>query len=176
MYIKNTKFKGLKIINGNSFFDKRGFFREIFKKKILKQHKPIFWCISKSKKNVLRGLHIQVKNTQEKFVTVIKGKIIDVVVDLRKNSNTFGKHFKIILSSKKSNSLLIPAGFAHGFLTLSNENIILYSNSNYRSKKNEIGLLWNDKKLKINWPIKKPIISTKDKFNLTLNQYIQKYN
>jgi len=175
MYIKNTKFKGLKIINGNSFFDNRGFFREIFKKKILKHHKPIFWCVSKSKKNVLRGLHIQVKNTQEKFVTVIKGKIIDVVVDLRKNSNTFGRHFKIILSSKKSNSILIPAGFAHGFLALENENLVLYSNNNYRSEKNEIGLIWNDKDLNIKWPKKKLIISKKDKYNLTLKEYIKRF-
>ena len=132
MNIKNTKFKGLKIINGKVFFDNRGFFREIFKKNLLKRHKPIFWCLSKSKKNVLRGIHIQTKNSQEKFVTVLKGKIIDVVVDLRKNSKTFGKHYKIILSSEKSNSILIPAGFAHGFLALENENLVLYSNNNYR--------------------------------------------
>ena len=175
MYIKNTKFKGLKIINGKAFFDNRGFFREIFKKKFLNQHKPIFWCLSKSKKNVLRGLHMQFKNTQEKFLTVIKGKIIDVVVDLRKNSNTFGQHLKITLSSKKCNSILIPAGFAHGFLALEKENIILYSNNNYRSKKNEIGLLWNDKDLNIKWPKKKLIISKKDKYNLTLKEYIRRF-
>ena len=163
MNIKNTKFKGLKIINGKVFFDNRGFFREIFKKNLLKRHKPIFWCLSKSKKNVLRGIHIQTKNSQEKFVTVLKGKIIDVVVDLRKNSKTFGKHYKIILSSKKSNSILIPAGFAHGFLALENENLVLYSNNNYRSEKNEIGLIWNDKDLNIKWPKKKLIISKKDK-------------
>ena len=175
MNIKNTKFKGLKIINGKVFFDNRGFFREIFKKNLLKRHKPIFWCLSKSKKNVLRGIHIQTKNSQEKFVTVLKGKIIDVVVDLRKNSKTFGKHYKIILSSKKSNSILIPAGFAHGFLALENENLVLYSNNNYRSKKNEIGLIWNDKDLNIKWPKKKLIISKKDKYNLTLKEYIKRF-
>ena len=175
MYIKNTKFKGLKIINGKAFFDNRGFFREIFKKKFLNQHKPIFWCLSKSKKNVLRGLHMQFKNTQEKFLTVIKGKIIDVVVDLRKNSNTFGQHLKITLSSKKCNSILIPAGFAHGFLALEKENIILYSNNNYRSENHEIGLLWNDKNLNIKWPNKKLIISSKDKSNISLNEYIKKF-
>ena len=173
MHIKNTKFKGLKIINGKAFLDNRGFFREIFKKNILKRHKPIFWCLSKSKKNVLRGLHIQVKNTQEKFVTVIKGKIIDIVVDLRKNSNTFGKHLKITLSSKKCNSVLIPAGFAHGFLALEKENIVLYSNNNYRSKNNEVGLLWNDKDLNIKWPNKKLIISNKDRSNISFNEYIK---
>lgn len=175
MNIKNTKFKGLKIINGKVFFDNRGFFREIFKKNLLKKYKPIFWCLSKSKKNVLRGIHIQTKNSQEKFVTVLKGKIIDVVVDLRKNSKTFGKHYKIILSSKKSNSILIPAGFAHGFLALENENLVLYSNNNYRSEKNEIGLMWNDKDLNIKWPKKKLIISKKDKYNLTLKEYIKRF-
>ena len=118
---------------------------------------------------------MQFKNTQEKFLTVIKGKIIDVVVDLRKNSNTFGQHLKITLSSKKCNSILIPAGFAHGFLALEKENIILYSNNNYRSKKNEIGLLWNDKDLNIKWPKKKLIISKKDKYNLTLKEYIRRF-
>lgn len=174
MKIKDTKFKGLKIIENNSFADNRGFFREVFKNKDLKKHNPIFWCISNSKKNVLRGLHIQTKNSQEKFVTVLKGKIIDVVVDLRRNSKTFGKYFKIILSSKKSNSILIPEGFAHGFLTLDSENIVLYSNNNYRSKNHEVGIMWNDKSLKINWPKRKFIISEKDKSNLSLKDYIKK--
>ena len=175
MKIKNVNITGLKIIKTKFFFDNRGFFREIFKKNILKKHKPIFWCLSKSKRNVLRGLHIQVKNTQEKFVTVIKGKIIDIVVDLRKNSNTFGKHLKITLSSKKCNSVLIPAGFAHGFLALEKENIVLYSNNNYRSKNNEVGLLWNDKDLNIKWPNKKLIISNKDRSNISFNEYIEKF-
>ena len=100
---------------------------------------------------------------QAKFVTVLKGKILDVVVDLRIKSKTFGKHFKIELSEKNSKSLLIPKGFAHGFLGLEKENIVLYSNDNYRSQKNEVGILWNDKKLKINWPKKKLIISKKIK-------------
>ena len=142
-----TKFKNLNVIKGKIFYDTRGYFREVFKKKGVKTHKPIFWSMSKSKKGVLRGLHIQTKNMQEKFVSVIKGKILDVVVDLRSKSKTFGKYYKIILSDKNAKSILIPAGFAHGFLGLEKENIILYSNNNYRSQKNEIGLLWNDKNL-----------------------------
>ena len=135
MKIENTKFKGLKIYKGKIFYDKRGFFREIYQKRKLKSHNPIFWCISNSKKNVFRGMHIQNRNMQEKFVSVIMGKIIDVVVDLRPKSKTFGKHFKILLSEKNAKSILIPAGFAHGFMGLENKNIILYSNNNYRSKK-----------------------------------------
>ena len=155
MKIKKTKFKGLNVVQGISFYDNRGFFREIFKEKLLKKYKPIFWCISKSKKGVLRGLHLQKKNKQAKFISVLKGKILDVVVDLRSNSKTFGKHFKIELSEKNSKSLIIPRGFAHGFLCLGKENIVLYSNDNYRSKKDEIGISWNDKKLNINWGRKK---------------------
>ena len=174
MKIQKTAFKGLKIIIGKIYYDSRGFFREIYKKKILKNHRPIFWCTSKSKKNVLRGLHLQTRNTQEKFVSVIKGKILDVVVDVRSKSKTFGKHFKIILSDKNAKSLLIPAGFAHGFLGLDKENIILYSNSNYRTKKNEIGLKWNDKQLKIFWPKIKLIVSKKDKLNMSFVEYCKK--
>jgi dTDP-4-dehydrorhamnose 3,5-epimerase len=173
MKIQKTNFKDLKIVNGVIFYDSRGFFKEIYQKKKLKIHTPVFWCMSKSKKNVLRGLHMQKKNMQEKFVTVIKGKILDVVVDLRPKSKTFGKHFKIILSDKNAKSILIPAGFAHGFMGLEDENIILYSNNNYRSKKNEIGLLWNDKNLNIKWPKAKLIISKKDKFNMTFSQYLK---
>ena len=122
--------------------------------------------MSKSKKNVLRGLHLQTKNSQEKFVSVIKGKILDVIVDLRKKSKTFGKHYKIILSEKNCKSIYIPPGFIHGFLGLDNENIVIYSCTNYRDKNSEVGINWNDKDLKINWNIKSPILSQKDKKNL----------
>ena len=172
MRFHKTKFKGLEVIEGKIFYDPRGYFREVYEKKKLKKHRPIFWCMSKSKKNVLRGLHLQTKKMQEKFVSVIKGRILDVVVDLRTKSKTFGKYFQITLSDKNSKSLLIPAGFAHGFLALEKENIILYSNNNYRSKKNEVGLLWNDKSLKIKWPKTKKIISRKDKLNITLVDYL----
>jgi len=173
MKIISTKFKGLKILSGKTFYDKRGFFREVFKNKLINNYKPLFWCTSKSKKNVLRGLHLQKRNSQAKFISVLKGKILDVVVDLRLKSNTFGKYFMIELSEKNSKSLFIPKGFAHGFLGLNKENIVLYSNDNYRSKKNEIGILWNDKKIKINWPKKKLIISKKDRGNITLDQYLK---
>ena len=175
MIIKNTKIRGLKIFKGKNFYDSRGFFREIFVKKKIKAHRPVFWCTSKSKKNVLRGLHLQTKNSQEKYVSVLKGKILDVVVDLRKKSKTFGQHFKTILSDKNAKSLLIPSGCAHGFLGLDKENIVIYSNNNYRSKNSENGLIWNDEKLKIKWPKNKFIISKKDKNNLTFDDFCQKF-
>jgi len=169
------KIKGLKIFKGKNFYDSRGFFREIFMKKKVKEHKPIFWCTSKSKKNVLRGLHLQTKNSQEKYVSVLKGKILDVVVDLRRKSKTFGKHFKIIISERNAQSILIPSGCAHGFLGLDKENIVIYSNNNYRSKNGEAGLIWNDKDLKIRWPKKSLIISKKDKSNLSFKNFCHKY-
>ena len=126
--------------------------------------------MSSSKKNIIRGLHYQSKDPQGKFISVVKGKIFDVAVDLRKNSKTFGKHFKTILSDKNETSIYIPQGFAHGFATLDKENIVVYSCSNYRNKKSERGIIWNDKKLNIKWPILKPIISKKDLNNLTFDE------
>ena len=171
MKIISTKFSGLKVIKSKIFKDTRGFFKEDFKKKFFKEKKFIFGCTSSSKKNVLRGLHLQTKFSQAKYLSILKGSILDVVVDLRKNSKTFGKHFKIILSDGNAKSLFIPPGFAHGFLGLKKENIIYYYCTNYRSAKHEIGLLWNDKDLKINWNIKNPILSKKDKNNLKFKEY-----
>jgi dTDP-4-dehydrorhamnose 3,5-epimerase len=171
MKVISTKFSGLKVIQSKSYKDRRGLFKEDFKKKFFKNKKFVFGCTSTSKKNVIRGLHLQTKFSQGKYVSVLKGSIFDVVVDLRKDSKTFGKHFKIILSDNNAKSLFIPAGFAHGFLGLKKENIIYYYCTNYRSAKHEKGILWNDKKLNIKWPIKKPIISLKDKKNLTFSEF-----
>tara|TARA_B100001540_G_C15600055_1_gene548135 strand:- start:95 stop:613 length:519 start_codon:yes stop_codon:yes gene_type:complete len=171
MKIVKTKFKGLYVFEGQTFKDQRGFLRECFRKKIIKRN-LVFSIVSKSKKNVLRGLHLQVHKPQEKFLTVLKGKILDVAVDLRRSSKTFGKHFKIILSEKKSNHLLIPKGFAHGFLSLEKESIVLYNCSTYRYKKGERSIIWNDKDLKIRWGIKNPVVSKKDKKGLTLKEFL----
>ncbi len=130
--------------------------------------------MSFSKKNVIRGLHLQTKKSQGKFISVLKGKIFDVAIDLRRNSKTFGKCFKSILSEKNNKSVYIPPGFAHGFCALDKENYVIYSCTNYRDKKSEIGIIYNDKDLDIKWPIKKPIISSKDKMNLTLADYLKK--
>jgi len=163
MKIVNTKFQGLKIIKGINYYDNRGYFRETFKNSFFRNKNFIFWCMSKSKKNVIRGLHLQKEFRQDKFVSVVKGKIFDVVVDLRKKEKTYGKKYSIILSEKNSTSLFIPAGFAHGFCTMAKENLVFYGCTNYRSKDDEIGILWNDSELKIKWPTKKPIISQKDR-------------
>ena len=99
---------------------------------------------------------------------------MDVAVDLRKNSKTFGKHHKVLLSDSNCKSFFIPKGFAHGFLGLEKENIVLYACSNYRHKNSETSIKWNDEKLKINWGIKKPILSEKDKKALSFESYVKK--
>ena len=165
-----TNFNGLKIFKSKNIFDNRGYFREVFIKK-KSRNNLIFTVVSKSKKNVLRGLHIQVKKQQGKYVSVVKGKILDVCVDCRKNSKSFGKNYKIILSEKNAKSIYIPPGFIHGFLGLEKENIVVYSCTNYRDKDSEMGVIWNDADLKIKWPIKKPIISDKDKNNISFNEF-----
>ena len=111
---KLTKFNGLYVFTGKRFDDKRGFLREIFKEKILNK-KLKFTIVSSSKKNVLRGLHYQNNKPQDKFITVIKGRILDVVVDIRKNSKTYGKHFKIELSEFNSKILFVPKGLRMDF-------------------------------------------------------------
>ena len=175
MKILNTKFNGLKIIKGINHYDSRGFFRETFKNSLFKKKKFIFWCLSKSKKKVIRGLHLQKKFQQDKFVSVVQGKIFDVALDLRKNSKTFGKYFSIILSNKNSTSVFIPAGFAHGFCALEKENLIFYGCTNYRSKNNEVGIVWNDKDLKVKWPLNKPIVSIKDRNNISFKNFKKLY-
>ena len=162
---------GIKIFKATIYKDSRGFFSEVYKKEILKKKELIFHCLSSSKKNVLRGLHLQTKNPQDKFLTVLKGKIFDVVVDLRKNSKTFGKYFSVILNKTTYTSIYIPEGFAHGFCGLDKENIVYYGCSNYREKDYENGILWDDKDLNIKWPVKNPILSRKDSKNISFKEF-----
>ena len=174
MKILKTKFKDLVIYQRDTYKDKRGYFRELYLQKHLKTKFP-FDVMSYSKKNVLRGLHLQTINPQAKLITVMSGEIYDVCVDCRINSKTFGKHFSIRLSSKENKSILVPEGFAHGFYTLTDGVIVHYKCSNYRHKGSEIGILWNDKKLQIKWPAKKPIISNKDKENYLFDDFLKKF-
>ena len=162
MKLIKTKLKGLLILRSNIFKDNRGFFKEVEKNKILKK-KFIFDCFSFSKKNTLRGLHLQKRKPQAKLLTVVQGKILDVVVDLRKKSKTYGKHFSIKISQNSNFSLFIPGGFAHGFLCLTKFCAVYYKCTNYRDKESETTIKWNDKNLNIKWPIKKPILSKKDR-------------
>ena len=148
-----TKFKDLFVVNTRVFRDNRGWLKEEFKKNFIKKS-LVFTLVSSSKKNVLRGLHMQTKKPQDKFLSVLKGRVLDIAVDLRKNSKTYGKHFKIILSEKNGKHLFVPKGFAHGILGLDKENILHY-----------------DTHLKINWGVKKPILSKKDKLALSFKDF-----
>jgi len=170
MKILKTNFKGLEIFDSKNIYDYKGYFKKLFLKKKTRNN-LIFTIVSKSKKNVLRGLHMQSKKQQGKYMSVVKGKILDVCVDCRKKSKTFGKNYRIILSEKNARSIYIPPGFIHGFLGLEKENIVVYGCTNYRDKNSEIGVLWNDADLKIKWPIKKPIISVKDKNNISFKEF-----
>ena len=174
MKIINTPIKDLKIIKQRNNSDTRGNLRETFNKKILK-HNFIFEYCTTSKANVLRGFHFQTKFQQAKYVNVLKGKILDCVIDLRKKSKTFGKIFKIILSEKNCLSLYVPEGFGHAYYSYEKLNIIYYKLSNYYKPEFENGIIWNDKKFKTVWPVKKPIISKKDKKLITLNQFKEKF-
>ena len=175
MKVIDTKFKGLKIIQQKKHKDRRGSLREIFIKKIIKWDELIFDYTTTSKKNVLRGFHFQLKFKQVKFVSVLKGKILDCVIDLRKQSKTFGKSLSIELSEKNCRSLYIPEGFAHAYYSFSDLNIIYYKLSNYYRPEYEDGIIWNDKFLKNRWPTNKPIVSMKDKKLKTFSDFKKNY-
>ncbi len=156
-------------IQSDVYGDDRGFFAEVFKASSFNEIGIDKGFVqinhSKSAKKVLRGLHFQKDPyAQGKLVTAISGKIFDVAVDIRKNSENFGKWIGIELNSDKKNMLYVPCGFAHGFCVLSEYAEIVYycTNSEY-SPEHEVGIIWNDPDLNINWPIKDPILSKKDK-------------
>ena len=128
-----------------------------------------------SKKNVLRGFHFQYKHQQSKLVTVIKGEILDWVIDLRKNSRTFGKTFSIILSENNCKSLYVPRGFAHAYFSIQKINIISYKLSDYYNPKFEDGICFNDKDIKAKWPKTKLIVSKKDRLLGSFQDFKIKY-
>lgn len=178
MKIEKTFIQDLFIINPKVFKDKRGHFLESFNEDVfnkINQTRFIQDNESFSRKGILRGLHFQKPPfTQSKLVRVSYGEVQDVVVDLRKESETFGKSFSIILNHKNNKQLFVPKGFAHGFLGLDKENIVLYSCSNYRASKYERNIKWNDEDLNINWGIKKPILSKRDKNAQNFNDFVKK--
>jgi len=171
--ITNTYLDGLFIIEPEFFNDERGSFYESFNFQdfsnlTTENFSFVLDCHSHSKKNVLRGLHIQLKNSQAKIITVTHGKIFDVAVDLRKKSKTFGKYVGLTISQNDDFSFYIPEGFAHGFLCLSKKCTVLYKCSEYRHKASEKTLKWNDETVGVKWPLQKPILSKKDKIGKDL--------
>ena len=168
MKITKTKIEGLTIFEPQIFEDDRGSFFESWNenvfKKYLKNIKFVQDNLSVSKKNCLRGLHFQdPPYAQGKLVRVIKGSVLDVAVDLRKKSKTYGQHEKVILSATNNKIFWIPEGFAHGFISLEEDTIFSYKCTNFYNKESERTILWNDSNLNIDWSIKsKPFISDKD--------------
>lgn len=171
MNFVKTKFKNLILIKHKIFDDKRGFFKEKFKKNQLEKYlgKEVNFCQEncvKSKLYTLRGLHFQKnKFAQSKLISVSVGKILDIAVDIRAESTTYGKYFSHILSSDNHESIFIPRGFAHGYLTLSDVAIINYQVDNYYNPEMECGIPFDDNFLNIDWRIDpcKLILSKKDK-------------
>lgn len=172
MQIIKTKFPGLKIYKRKTHKDNRGFFRELFSNSVLNKN-FVFDYYSLSKKNVIRGIHLQLKKPQGKLITVLSGKIYDVALDCRANSKTFGKFFSIKLSDKDNISMYIPEGFAHGFCSLTNNSLLHYKCTNYRDKNSEVSIYYKDKNINFKWPKKKMIVSEKDKNSITFNDFIK---
>lgn len=172
MIVEETYLKGCYIITPRVFEDERGYFFENFNKKIFEKEIGIITNFvqdneSKSNKGVLRGLHFQTgKHAQSKLVRVSKGKVLDVCVDIRKGSSTFGKYLSVILDDKTHKQLYIPKGFAHGFLVLEDDTIFSYKCDDFYNKDAEGGIIYNDKDLNIDWNFAEDllIISDKDKY------------
>ena len=170
MQLLECEIEGLILIKPKKIPDKRGFFCEVFRKNELEKltSKKITFCqsnLSKSVYGTIRGLHYQIyPSSQSKLVSVVSGEILDVVVDIRKKSNTFGKIYSVILNDINNYILFIPKGFAHGFSVLSNAATILYNVDNYYHKECERGINPLDSDLAIDWMVKKEknIISEKD--------------
>lgn len=167
MKVTKTEINGLLVIQPDVFKDDRGFFFESFSKKRYEElgitDDFVQDNFSSSKKGTIRGLHYQVgEKAQGKLCQVIEGEVLDVAVDIRFGSPTFGKHFAQILNSDLKTQLWIPKGFAHGFSVLSDEAIFSYKCTNYYSKEHERAILFNDPDLHINWQVELPIVSEKD--------------
>ena len=168
MKIKETSIQDLLVIEPTIYGDERGYFYESFHLEKLenaygREIKFVQDNQSKSAKNVLRGLHFQNQPFgQGKLVKVIQGSVLDVVVDIRKESSSYGEYFSIVLSGENHKSLWIPEGFAHGFLSLENDTIFSYKCTNYYHKVSEDAIQWNDVDLNIDWQINHPLVSEKD--------------
>lgn len=177
MHLKETGIDGLVELIPNVYQDDRGWFLEFYKESTLRQlgidRKFPQENLSFSKKGVVRGLHFQLPPfAQAKLATVLSGSVLDVVVDLRQGSRTFGKVYECQLDSKRKNMLMVPEGFAHGFAALE-DSIFFYKCTNVFNKPSESGILWNDPQLNIQWPVSQPIVSEKDKLLPTFEELLR---
>ena len=170
-----TSIEGVYKIDVKKYGDNRGYFMETYKKEDFDKAGLIYNFVqddqSKSKKGVLRGLHFQKNFPQAKLVRCIEGEVFDVCVDLRKNSSTYGKCEGVVLSAKKGNQFMIPRGFAHGFVVLSETATFCYKCDELYHPEDEGGIMWNDSEVGIEWPYEgEPLLSEKDKKHLSLKE------
>lgn len=168
MDVSTTNIEGLLVIQPKVFGDERGYFFESFRDDVLNNHgvssKFVQDNQSKSNKGILRGLHFQkAPHAQGKLVRVVKGSVLDIALDIRTNSPTYGHHFSIELNEVNKTIFYIPPGFAHGFLTLEDNTLFSYKCTNYYNLESEGSVLWNSESLNIDWGIENPILSEKDK-------------
>jgi dTDP-4-dehydrorhamnose 3,5-epimerase len=181
MIFDKTNIEDLVVFQPKIFNDERGCFFESFHEDFFHRavEKKIFFCQdneSKSTKNVLRGLHFQEPPFEQgKLVRVIKGKVLDVAVDIRKSSKTYGKHFSIVLSEENKKQLWIPKGFAHGFLALDDNTIFSYKCTNYYNPSSERTIRWDSESLNINWGVINPIVSEKDNNSENFTNFVSPF-
>jgi len=180
MIVEKTFIEGLLVLKPKVFEDPRGYFFESFNQKLLQEagikEEFVQDNQSLSQKGVLRGMHFQkIPHAQGKLVRVIKGSVLDVVVDIRKNSPTYGNYFSIELNEQNKMMFWVPVGFAHGFLTLQNETIFHYKCTNYYNKESEGLIAWDDKDINIDWSISTPLLSEKDKFGVAFKNFISPF-
>jgi len=180
MKVISTPFEGLYEFEPRIFYDDRGYFFESYREDLLKQcgvdTNLLQDNTSYSTKGVIRGLHLQhPPSAQAKFVRVITGRVLDVVVDLRKDSATYQKVYSAILDSSKNNMIYVPEGFAHGFAALEDSHVHYKTNS-YYNKSAEDGIRWNDPDLEIDWMVDNPIVSEKDKELPTLREFTSQFS
>lgn len=183
MEVIKTDIEGVVILEPRVFSDERGYFYESFSDREFSEKvcKTLFVQDNQSKSSygVLRGLHFQqAPYAQSKLVRVVKGRVLDVAVDIRCGSPTYGKYVAVELTEDNHRQLFIPRGFAHGFVVLSDEAIFQYKCDNFYAKQSEGALLWNDKDLNINWTIAEQdiILSDKDKENGTFADFVSPFN
>jgi len=178
MQIIKTGIEGLLEIVPEIYHDNRGWFFEFYKEKLFHRQGIEYEFtqenISFSKKGVIRGLHFQLQPWQQaKLVSVLSGKVVDVVVDLRRGSVTFGKTHACVLDAERHNLLMVPEGFAHGFAALE-DSLFLYKSSNAYNRDFESGIVWNDPHLNIQWPFTNPVLSEKDQKLTTFHELLRK--
>ncbi len=178
MSVRDTALAGVKVVHAKKHGDHRGFFSEVYNRRALAEAGVEIEFVQdnhslSAEKGTVRGLHFQAPPfAQDKLVRVVRGSVFDVAVDLRKGSATYGEHVSVVLSAEAWNQLLVPIGFAHGFMTLEADTEVVYKVSDYYAPDHDYGLLWNDPALGIRWPIaeEEAILSDKDRVQPRLSE------